>query len=219
MTTEIPKPIITPDKIKTRISTSNCFEDSFVKLAVAICLLVVLMLCAPGLGQSETGESNTAEVTEGILPVPDYSGDWKTRRFLTGDWGGLRQDWASKGITFDVEWLQIPQGIVSGGRDQLWAYATNLDYYINLDLMRMEVLPGALISFRGQSRFGSTVNEETGLLLPVNTFSALPVTSPPRRRRDLRCHRAELAAVLLGRAWPAAREDHDAFQLKRILGR
>ena len=111
--------------------------------------------------------------------MPDYSGDWKTRRFLTGDWGGLRQEWANKGITFDVEWLQIPQGIVSGGRDQLWTYATNLDYYINLDLMRMGVLPGALISFRGQSRFGSTVNEETGLLLPVNTSSAFPVTSPP----------------------------------------
>ena len=34
---------------------------------------------------------------------------------------------------------------------------TNLDYYINLDLMRMNVLPGALISFRAQSRFGAKV--------------------------------------------------------------
>lgn len=133
----------------------------------------------PALGQTETGENDPVEVTEGILPVPDYSGDWKTRRFLSGEWGGLRQDWANKGITFDVEWLQVGQGIVSGGRDQRWAYATNIDYYINLDLMRMGVLPGALISFRGQSRFGSTVNEDTGLLLPVNTFSDFPVTSPP----------------------------------------
>jgi porin len=54
---------------------------------------------------------------------------------------------------------------------------TNLDYYLTLDLMRMGLIPGALISVRGQSRFGDTVNGETGLLLPVSTYSYFPFTT------------------------------------------
>jgi hypothetical protein len=106
---------------------------------------------ATGAGNPNQEEPGTHEDhPEGLLPVPDYSGDWKTRPYLTGTWRGKRQELADKGFTFDVEWLQVGQGIVSGGRDEGWAYATNLDYYINLDLTRMGVLPGALISFRGQ---------------------------------------------------------------------
>lgn len=118
-----------------------------------------------------------AEASEGLLPVPDYSGGWKTRPFLSGDWGGARRRLADKGVTFDFYWLQVGQGVVSGGLREDWAYATNLDYYVNLDLMRMNVQPGALISFRAQSRFGTTVNGDTGLLLPVNTYSYFPFTS------------------------------------------
>jgi hypothetical protein len=43
----------------------------------------------------------------------------------------------------------------------------------------MRVLPGALVVFRAQSRFGDSVNADTGLLLPVNTYSAFPFTEPP----------------------------------------
>ena len=64
------------------------------------------------------------------------------------------------GIIFDLNWLQIGQGVVSGGVDKRWAYATNLDYNLSLDLARMNIMPGALITFRGQSRFGSTVNDD-----------------------------------------------------------
>jgi len=36
------------------------------------------------------------------LPTPDYSGDFLTRSTFTGDWGGVRNDLAKKGITFDL---------------------------------------------------------------------------------------------------------------------
>ncbi len=149
-------------------------------------LVVVLCFSATAFGQSAVGASDPApddasaqeDAVQGMLPVPDYSGRWTTRPFLSGDWGGSRRDWANMGIIFDLNWLQIGQGVVSGGVDERWAYATNLDYNLSLDLARMDVMPGALITFRGQSRFGSTVNEDTGLLLPVNTYSFFPATSP-----------------------------------------
>jgi porin len=42
----------------------------------------------------------------------------------------------------------------------------------------MGAVPGALVAFRAQSRFGDTVNADTGVLLPINTYSYFPFTTP-----------------------------------------
>lgn len=144
-----------------------------------VTLLVLLGLCAPAFGQGGARSSKaeaSASKPKGILPVPDYSGDWKTRSKVTGDWGGVRQDWANSGVTIGLDWYQSYQAIVHGGRREDSEYSTNLDYRVTLDLMRMGAIPGALVSFRAQSLFGETVNSNTGLLLPVNTYSAFPIS-------------------------------------------
>jgi len=41
----------------------------------------------------------------------------------------------------------------------------------------MGLVPGALVKVRGQSRFGDTVNGKSGVLLPVNMYSAFPFSS------------------------------------------
>ncbi len=51
-----------------------------------------------------------------------YSGDFWSRSTLTGDWGGVRNDLASKGVAFDASLTQVTQGIVGGGKDDLWKY-------------------------------------------------------------------------------------------------
>jgi hypothetical protein len=140
------------------------------------------MAAAPARAQehsSETVDEGDAPVAaEAILPVPQHGGPWATRAELTGGWGGVRQAWTDHGFDLRFEWYQIGQGIVSGGRGQDWEYGTNLDLSANIDLGRMGVLPGSALSFRAQSRFGQTVNGESGLLLPVNTFSLFPFTDP-----------------------------------------
>ena len=57
-----------------------------------------------------------------------------------------------------MELNQYIQGVTNGGRDRTTAYGGTADYTVNLDLMRMGILPGALIKFRAESRFGSSVN-------------------------------------------------------------
>jgi len=118
-----------------------------------------------------------SEAEQGMLPVPDYSGKIGSRTTLTGDWAGVRQDWANRGITLGFDWYQSYQNIVDGGFEEDSAYSTNLDYRLNLDLMRLGLVPGALVTVRAQSRFGDTVNGASGLLLPVNMYSAFPVSS------------------------------------------
>lgn len=127
-------------------------------------------------GGADAGQEDTSSA--GMLPLPEYDGGWASRRYLAGDLGGLRTAWADKGILFSLEWFQAAQGVVSGGTRERWTYGTNLDYDLQFDLMRMGVLPGALVTVRGQSRFGSTINGDTGLLLPVNTYSYFPFTEP-----------------------------------------
>ena len=118
---------------------------------------------------------------EGLLPVPDYSGDLFERSHLTGDWGGLRQDWANNGITMGFDWYQAYQDIVDGGVEEGSESSANLDYRLNLDLMRMGLVPGALVTVRAQSRFGNTINSTSGLLLPVNMYSYFPSVRTPMR--------------------------------------
>jgi len=144
-------------------------------------LAVILMGATAWAGDPPPdGEADApSAVSQGVLPIPRYGGSPGQREYLTGDWGGTRQGWAERGFGLRFEWYQVGQGVVSGGRNNDWKYGTNLDLYAHFDLMRAGLMPGAVISFRAQSRFGETVNGDSGLLFPVNTFSLFPLTDPP----------------------------------------
>src|SRR4029077_15955906 len=78
-----------------------------------------------------------SEKPAGLLPIPDYTGSFWARGYLTGDWGGVRTDLANKGIQFGGEWNQYVQGVANGGHDRATEHGGFADYTVNLDLMRM----------------------------------------------------------------------------------
>src|SRR5262249_41592144 len=135
----------------------------------------------PSAGRDKSKDSSPtatpAPTPAGILPIADYAANFWNNAYLTGDWGGARTDLANKGVQVGVEWTQFVQGVTSGGHDRTTEYGANLNYTINLDLMRMGVLPGALIKFRAESRYGDSVNADAGPILPVNTQALFPLTS------------------------------------------
>jgi hypothetical protein len=70
--------------------------------------------------QDEEEPAQAQEVAEeakpqGLLPVPDYSGDLWTRSYLTGDWWGTRDTLAEAGIQLNAEYYQYFQDVVDGG--------------------------------------------------------------------------------------------------------
>jgi hypothetical protein len=103
-------------------------------------------------------DASTAD--QGILPVPDYSGDIGARTNLTGDWGDVRQNWADRGVTMAFDWYQAYQDVIDGGFEEGSENSTNLDYRLTLDLMRMGLVPGALVmveeSFEARRHHGWT---------------------------------------------------------------
>jgi porin len=113
----------------------------------------------------------------GILPLPDYSGDFFERAYLMRDFGGKRSEWAEKGFTFDINYNQYVQGVVDGGVDTGSRYGGTIDYNLTLDFDRMGLIPGGLLQARAVSRYGRSVNDLSGALIPVNTDATHPTTS------------------------------------------
>jgi porin len=116
-----------------------------------------------------------------IAELPDYGGDLARRKYLTGDWGGVRTELAEQGLLFDVELTQWLQGNAYGGRDtnNAFRYSGSLDYWIKLDTARMNLWPGGLITLHGETQLGESVNGKVGSLLSPNHQALLPVPGDP----------------------------------------
>jgi porin len=106
-----------------------------------------------------------------------YSGDLLSRSTLTGDWGGYRNEWAQKGITFDLSITQVGQGVVNGGKSGAWQYGGRGDLVVNLDSQKLGLWPGGFFNLELEGNWASSVNGNTGALMPVNTNQIFPL--PP----------------------------------------
>lgn len=158
--------------------------------SIALCLLLAATAAsaqtggdpqpaAPAPQQGAAVSVPAAEPPKGIVPIPNYTEDLSKRSQLTGDWNGSRTELANKGVQFQLDWVQVGQGVVSGGADTGIGYTSNFDYLMFFDFHRMGVLPGATLKIRGETRFGESVNGKTGQLLPANTPASFPLTHDP----------------------------------------
>ena len=117
--------------------------------------------------------------SSGILPLPDYSGNFAKRAYLLGDFWGYRAKWAKKGFTFDIDYNQYFQAVTDGGLERSSEYGGTINYNVNLDFDRMGLIPGGLLQMRARSRYGNSVNDISGSLVPVNTDASLLTASNP----------------------------------------
>jgi len=133
-------------------------------------LLVFFMACAlmVTIASSAFAEEKDAAKT--------YSGDFWTRSTLTGDWGGTRNEWAAKGITFDINLTQTGMSNITGGKKQGWEYSGRGDMVMNLDTGKMGLWPGGFFTVEVEGNYNRSINLDTGALMPVNTNQLFPTT-------------------------------------------
>ena len=124
-------------------------------------------------GQS-AGESAGSNEVKSSLKRP-YSGDFWTRSTLTGDWGGVRNDLAAKGVTVDLSLTQIYQGVVGGGKDEAWKYGGRGNLTINVDTQKLGLWPGGFLTVEVEGNYGKSVNGLDGALMPVNSNQMYPM--------------------------------------------
>ena len=153
--------------------TNRCTHPK--KSAVVLLLVMSAMLLTVPSAKADDAQAKSS----GILPLPDYSGDFAKRSYLLGDFGGKRTEWAKKGFTFDIDYNQYFQAVTDGGIERDSEYGGTIDYNINVDFDRMGLIPGGLLQMRAVSRYGRSVNDISGSLIPVNADATHPTTSTP----------------------------------------
>ncbi len=112
------------------------------------------------------------------VDVPDtWGGDIWSRPRLTGDWGGLRDELGRKGVVFDLDLLETPLGVVSGGRSTGADAWGNVDYTLNVDTDKMGLWPGGFFNVSADTGFGTNVFQKSGAVVPVNTAAQIPASN------------------------------------------
>jgi porin len=93
---------------------------------------------------------------------------------FTGDWFGARDNLFDKGIDLRTNLSQFYQGVTSGGLRQTFPYGLKFDYFGTIEGEKLVGWEGLFINLHGESRFGGSINRDTGSLLPANFALEFP---------------------------------------------
>jgi porin len=113
--------------------------------------------------------------SQGFAEESTYSGNFLSRSTLTGDWGGVRNDLAKKGVTLDMNLTQVNQGVTDGGKSSEWESGGRGDLTLNADTGKLGLWPGGFLNVEFEGNYGNAVNGYTGSLMTVNTNQIFPV--------------------------------------------
>lgn len=106
--------------------------------------------------------------------VPEtWGGDLVSRPRLTGNWGGLRDEMAKKGVTFDVDVYSMPQ-IISGGKNNEGGFWGNAIATLNVDTDKAGLWPGGFLKVQTVTGFGENLAGDIGAIVPANINWMLP---------------------------------------------
>ena len=149
---------------------------------LTLCLATSLCADTPALIPADedfaTFEGDQSEVSSPSVcdaaPVPGFGGPCDERLRLTGDWCGVRDQWASQGITLDINLTQFYQGVATGGVDRTFKYGGKLDYLLNIDGDKAGLWDGFLVSIHAETRYGEDVNTSDGMFTFGNFNMAFP---------------------------------------------
>lgn len=107
--------------------------------------------------------------------VGPYSGNILSRSTLTGDWGGLRNTLAAKGVTFDSNLVVTGQGVVDGGINHDWEVGGRGGILFKADTGKLGLWPGGFLTVELEGNFGKAVNLKNGGLAAINTNQIFPM--------------------------------------------
>lgn len=96
---------------------------------------------------------------------------------MLGSVFGVRDSLGDNGITINVDNYEFYQGVASGGIQQSFQYSGRNDYFVNVNGEKAGLWKGLFIDLHGETRYGNTVNLQTGAIMPVNTAELFPLPS------------------------------------------
>src|SRR5262245_4529244 len=116
--------------------------------------------------------------------TPTYGGTLGERPKLTGDWGGVREDWARHGFTLDLDLTYTFQGVVAGGakgplfdafsKEDSTGHTFSGLLGLALDTEKAGLWKGGFFDLALEGRVGRSVVERAGSLSAVNNDALFP---------------------------------------------
>jgi porin len=103
-----------------------------------------------------------------------WGGDLESRPRLTGDWGGVRDDMAKKGVVLDLDLYWMPQTITSGGKDENSEAWGNAIATLHVDTHKAGLWAGGHFKIQTVTSFGDNLMRESGAMVPANLTWMLP---------------------------------------------
>lgn len=94
--------------------------------------------------------------------------------WLTGDWHGTRTHLMENGLVLNADATQFFFGNTTGGVEREFRYGGHNDYVILADGGKLGLHKGLFIKVRAEHRYGETINNATGALLPATLLPDLP---------------------------------------------
>jgi len=174
---------------------------SSAKILALGCILAVLALPLFG-GEPQPANATQAATeakkapTEAAKPeappigaMPDiFGGPVHERRKLTGNWGGVRNKMAMKGIIAEIDLTTVYQHQAHGGAqsDSILLNTSGKqeghnevmglgDIFMAFDTQKAGLWEGGIFKFRALGRFGDSLQFRSAGITPTNTLSVQPV--------------------------------------------
>jgi porin len=138
-------------------------------------LKLMAACAAAALSSPTTGPLRAQEAAPGA----SYGGDLPDRSTLTGDWGGLRDDLAARGITVLPSLSGFYEGPTDGSVDHVFDLGGKGDLFLNVDGGKLGLWDGFALTVHGEANFGTTPGEVGGTTIPNNTAMSFPVQNQP----------------------------------------
>jgi hypothetical protein len=86
-----------------------------------------------------------------------------------------RKEWEQSGFVLQNNLTQFYFGNTSGGIERDFRYAGHGDYLANFDFGKLIGKQGAFLKLRAEHRFGETINDATGVVLPPTIAGDLQI--------------------------------------------
>lgn len=115
-----------------------------------------------------------------VVPAPapyasPFDGNLWERPYLLGSAGGARDGLAGQGVMVNVSSTQFYQGVSNGGVRQGFEYSGRMDYLVNVDGEKAGLWKGLFVTLHGETRYGNTINSDTGAIMPANAGMLFPL--------------------------------------------
>jgi porin len=138
-------------------------------------VLTAVLVASLAQGAVASGQDAPATAQAGTTkPAPPPAPDFGHQEELTGDWGGARTKWKSKGVELASSLTQFYQGVSSGGTGTSSEYNGTAQAKLTFDFGKLAGWKFWSAEIKAETRFGGPLITSTGTISPVNTAAIVP---------------------------------------------